>query len=84
MHRGRVVEYGPAGEIFTDPKDDYTRSLFAAARVADRLRRPLGLPLGRVQRQYLARCGGVRLAAQDAQVCRRATAPRRPPPGPGR
>jgi peptide/nickel transport system ATP-binding protein len=31
MHQGRVVEYGPAGEIFTDPKDDYTRSLFAAA-----------------------------------------------------
>jgi peptide/nickel transport system ATP-binding protein len=31
MHRGRVVEYGPAGEIFADPKDDYTRSLFAAA-----------------------------------------------------
>ena len=31
MHRGRVVEYGPAGEIFADPKHDYTRSLFAAA-----------------------------------------------------
>jgi peptide/nickel transport system ATP-binding protein len=31
MHRGRVVEYGPAAEIFADPKDDYTRSLFAAA-----------------------------------------------------
>jgi peptide/nickel transport system ATP-binding protein len=31
MHRGRVVEYGPTGEIFADPKDDYTKSLFAAA-----------------------------------------------------
>jgi peptide/nickel transport system ATP-binding protein len=31
MHRGRVVEYGPAGEVFAHPKDDYTRSLFAAA-----------------------------------------------------
>ena len=31
MHQGRVVEYGPAGEIFAHPRDDYTRSLFAAA-----------------------------------------------------
>ncbi|MGH6895693.1 MAG: ABC transporter ATP-binding protein [Geminicoccaceae bacterium] len=31
MHRGRVVECGPAGEIFAHPKDDYTKSLFAAA-----------------------------------------------------
>jgi peptide/nickel transport system ATP-binding protein len=31
MHQGRVVEYGPAGEIFAAPKDDYTRALFAAA-----------------------------------------------------
>jgi peptide/nickel transport system ATP-binding protein len=31
MHQGRVVEYGPAGEVFGNPKDDYTKSLFAAA-----------------------------------------------------
>ncbi len=31
MHRGRVVEAGPAGEVFADPRDAYTRSLFAAA-----------------------------------------------------
>jgi peptide/nickel transport system ATP-binding protein len=31
MHRGRVVEYGPAGEIFAHPRDDYTKTLFAAA-----------------------------------------------------
>jgi peptide/nickel transport system ATP-binding protein len=31
MHQGRVVEQGPVGEVFADPKDDYTRSLFAAA-----------------------------------------------------
>ena len=31
MHQGRVVEYGPAGEVFAHPKDDYTKSLFAAA-----------------------------------------------------
>jgi peptide/nickel transport system ATP-binding protein len=31
MYRGRVVEYGPAGEVFANPKDDYARALFAAA-----------------------------------------------------
>ena len=31
MHRGKVVEYGTAGEVFGDPRHDYTRSLFAAA-----------------------------------------------------
>jgi len=31
MHRGRVVEYGPASEIFAAPKDGYTKALFDAA-----------------------------------------------------
>jgi peptide/nickel transport system ATP-binding protein len=31
MRGGRVVEYGPAAEVFAHPSDDYTRSLFAAA-----------------------------------------------------
>ena len=31
MRDGRVVEAGPAAEIFTAPKDDYTKALFAAA-----------------------------------------------------
>ena len=31
MCRGEVVEYGPVGEVFTEPRHDYTRSLFAAA-----------------------------------------------------
>jgi peptide/nickel transport system ATP-binding protein len=26
-----VVEYGPVDEVFTAPRHDYTRSLFAAA-----------------------------------------------------
>lgn len=31
MHRGRVVESGPAERILTDPEDEYTRRLVAAA-----------------------------------------------------
>jgi peptide/nickel transport system ATP-binding protein len=31
MQRGRVVEYGPAREVFAAPKHAYTRALFAAA-----------------------------------------------------
>jgi microcin C transport system ATP-binding protein len=31
MRHGKVVEEGPAGELFKNPKSDYTRALFAAA-----------------------------------------------------
>src|SRR5215469_2732439 len=31
MSRGRVVEYGPAEQVFGSPRDDYTKALFAAA-----------------------------------------------------
>jgi microcin C transport system ATP-binding protein len=31
MRHGKVVEAGPATEIFADPKNEYTRALFAAA-----------------------------------------------------
>jgi microcin C transport system ATP-binding protein len=31
MRHGKVVEAGPAAEIFAQPKDEYTRALFAAA-----------------------------------------------------
>jgi peptide/nickel transport system ATP-binding protein len=31
MQRGRIVEYGPASEVFGAPRHEYTRALFAAA-----------------------------------------------------
>jgi microcin C transport system ATP-binding protein len=31
MRHGKVVEEGPAGELFKNPQSDYTRALFAAA-----------------------------------------------------
>ncbi len=31
MRHGRIVEEGPAAELFANPKSDYTRALFAAA-----------------------------------------------------
>jgi microcin C transport system ATP-binding protein len=31
MRDGKVVEAGPAAEVFKAPKSDYTRALFAAA-----------------------------------------------------
>ena len=31
MSKGRVVEYGPAAEVFRNPKHEYTRALFEAA-----------------------------------------------------
>ena len=31
MHRGEVVEYGPAKDVFGSPRHDYTRALFDAA-----------------------------------------------------
>jgi len=31
MRNGKVVEEGPAADLFAAPKSDYTRALFAAA-----------------------------------------------------
>jgi microcin C transport system ATP-binding protein len=31
MRHGKVVEEGPASDLFKRPKSDYTRALFAAA-----------------------------------------------------
>jgi microcin C transport system ATP-binding protein len=31
MRHGKVVEEGPASELFKHPKTDYTKALFAAA-----------------------------------------------------
>jgi microcin C transport system ATP-binding protein len=31
MRNGQVVEEGPAGEVFQNPQNPYTKALFAAA-----------------------------------------------------
>jgi len=31
MRHGKIMEEGPAAELFADPRSDYTRALFAAA-----------------------------------------------------
>jgi peptide/nickel transport system ATP-binding protein len=31
LDRGRICESGPVGRVLTDPSDDYTRRLLAAA-----------------------------------------------------
>jgi microcin C transport system ATP-binding protein len=31
MRNGKIVEYGPAKQIFENPQDDYTRALISAA-----------------------------------------------------
>src|SRR3546814_17590697 len=36
MRNGKVVEEGPAERIFSNPQEDYTRALMAAARSAER------------------------------------------------
>jgi ABC-type oligopeptide transport system ATPase subunit len=35
MHEGKIVEQGPAEQVYGDPQSDYTRALLAAVPVAD-------------------------------------------------
>jgi oligopeptide transport system ATP-binding protein len=35
MHEGRIVEHGPAEQVYTRPQTEYTRALLAAVPVAD-------------------------------------------------
>jgi ABC-type oligopeptide transport system ATPase subunit len=35
MNRGKLVELGPAEEVYTKPKDDYTKSLLSAVPIPD-------------------------------------------------
>ncbi|MBB5020106.1 peptide/nickel transport system ATP-binding protein [Chitinivorax tropicus] len=43
MHHGVIKEQGPAAQVFTDPKDKYTRALLACRPTLDR--RPVRLPV---------------------------------------
>jgi ABC-type oligopeptide transport system ATPase subunit len=35
MNRGKIVEIGPADEVYTKPKDDYTKALLSAVPIPD-------------------------------------------------
>jgi peptide/nickel transport system ATP-binding protein len=39
MRSGRIVEQGPAADVWSSPQDDYTRRLLAAIPIADGLGR---------------------------------------------
>lgn len=43
MYRGKVVEQGPVGDVFRDPKDPYTKALLAAHPQPDPDQRLAGL-----------------------------------------
>ncbi|MFD9466666.1 dipeptide ABC transporter ATP-binding protein [Streptomyces sp. NPDC060027] len=50
MRRGRIVEYGPADEVYENPRDPYTRQLLAAVPALD----PAVAARRRAQRQELS------------------------------
>jgi ABC-type oligopeptide transport system ATPase subunit len=35
MNQGKLVEVGPAEQVYLQPKDEYTKALFAAVPVPD-------------------------------------------------
>jgi peptide/nickel transport system ATP-binding protein len=35
MNRGQIVELGPAEEVYTNPREDYTKALLSAVPIPD-------------------------------------------------
>jgi oligopeptide transport system ATP-binding protein len=54
MNRGKIVETGPAEEVYTNPKDEYTKALLAAVPVPD----PRKMRTRREERQKLTHALG--------------------------
>ncbi len=74
LHRGRVVEEGPAGRITTAPAHPYTRALLAAAPVPDpvaqaRRRRQRHLAIGAPSTRVTHGCDFAPRCPHAAPVC---------------
>ncbi|GAA1852500.1 ABC transporter ATP-binding protein [Pseudonocardia ailaonensis] len=74
LRHGRVVEQGPASAVLTEPREDYTKALIAAAPTltSDRLKTtdPAGVPVLRVE--GLRKDFGSTLAVDDVSFAVRA------------
>jgi ABC-type oligopeptide transport system ATPase subunit len=55
MHEGRIVEQGPAEDVYTTPRSDYTRALLAAVPVPD----PARMRARKAERRQLTAVSGL-------------------------
>jgi oligopeptide transport system ATP-binding protein len=55
MHEGRIVEQGPAEDVYTNPRSDYTRALLAAVPVPD----PARMRARKAERRQLTAVSGL-------------------------
>jgi ABC-type oligopeptide transport system ATPase subunit len=55
MHEGRIVEQGPAEDVYTNPRSEYTRALLAAVPVPD----PARMRARKAERRQLTAVSGL-------------------------
>jgi ABC-type oligopeptide transport system ATPase subunit len=58
MNQGKLVEVGTAEQVYHDPKDEYTKALFAAVPVPDpRRQRERKAERARIRAEFRAQSG---------------------------